>query len=434
VSSQRSSPAPRKAPEKLAPGHRLPHEQVAENQRERLIAAMTDLAHERGYCETTVTDVLQRASVSRASFYQLFDNREHCALAAFDTHVARLQAEVISAYRNPDLDGPQKLRAALDHVFQVIISWPAAARLWSSEISTVGTAGLERREHAARSAANALAGALANIGAAPPSPVTVRAMTGATLYVIYTRVRDGRELELPSLTSSLLSWMVGYRTVAPSIPLHRDAASSITVSTAPAADACTEEQAAVRHRIITSVADLAATRGYQATSYRDIATAAQISLTTFYNNFANKQGAFLAAFDAVSDRVAGLVSRSFTGAPDPARGLRDAVITLYEEANSNQAAVRLACLQLPLTGRAGLRRLDSILHTAQRSLSTRLTPDSEHDLALELAIGAIAELLLSSAVTGRPDELPSLALELSYAVLSLLVDQAVAMEVATERA
>jgi AcrR family transcriptional regulator len=414
----------------------LPHEQVAESQRERLIAAMTDLAHERGYCETTVTDVLQRASVSRASFYQLFDNREHCALVAFDTHVARLQAEVISAYRNPDLDSDQRLRAALDHLFQVIISWPAAARLWSSEISTVSPAGLERRERIASTTAAALARVLADGSDVAPTLTAARMMVGAAIHLIYTRVRDGLELELPATATAFIDWMRRCQSAALSSPSRPRVALPSAGVTARIARTSAEEgsrqQAAIRLRIIAAVGELADKRGYQAMTYRDIAAGAQISLTTFYNNFANKQEAFLAAFGGASDRLIGAVTRAFNAAPDPARGLRDAVTALLDEASSDQAAMRLACLQLPLTGRAGLQRLDEVLQAAQQALAGRPSQDYARGAACELAVGAMSELLISSTITGRLDELPRQAPELSYVVLCVLVGPDVALEVTTE--
>ncbi len=425
-------------PEKLAPGHRLPHDQVAESQRERLIAAITDLAHERGYCDTTVSDVLRRAAVSRASFYQLFSNREHCALAAFDVHVARLQAEAISAYRSRDLDSQQSLRAALDRVLHAVISWPAAARLWSSEISTVGGAGLTRRERVANTAANALAGALAEISGAAPRPTVARAMVGAINRLIYTRVRDGHELELPGMVDELLAWMLSYRSTG-FAEREWSGRRGSTATGNPLPSTLTSDRddkaATIRERIVTAVADLASKQGYQAMTYRDIATAAQISLTTFYNNFANKQEAFLAAFDVTSDRLTDVVVQVFQTTSEPARALSDSVTALVNEFNVDQTKLRLAFIELPSTGRPGLQRLDRVLQAAQDGLRESFGPRVERcDAAHEIAVGAISEILVSHTVTGRLAELPRMAPELSYIALTPLVGTDAALEVRTEPA
>jgi len=60
----------------------LPVELVRAIQRERLIAAMLDAAATRGYRETNVQDVIERAGVSRPTFYEHFTNKDDCFLAA----------------------------------------------------------------------------------------------------------------------------------------------------------------------------------------------------------------------------------------------------------------------------------------------------------------------------------------------------------------
>src|SRR3954453_24037732 len=68
----------------------LPSELVRAVQRERLLAAMLRAAAELGYRELSVQDVLDRAGVSRPTFYEHFENKEDCFLAAFDVASARL--------------------------------------------------------------------------------------------------------------------------------------------------------------------------------------------------------------------------------------------------------------------------------------------------------------------------------------------------------
>jgi AcrR family transcriptional regulator len=57
-------------------------------------------------------------------------------------------------------------------------------------------------------------------------------------------------------------------------------------------------QASQRQRILEAVLDVVGDRGYTATTVADITTAAGISRTTFYEQFASKQEAFLTAYDA----------------------------------------------------------------------------------------------------------------------------------------
>ena len=46
---------------------------------------MLRAAAELGYREANVQDVIERAGVSRPTFYEHFANKEDCFLAAFDT-------------------------------------------------------------------------------------------------------------------------------------------------------------------------------------------------------------------------------------------------------------------------------------------------------------------------------------------------------------
>ena len=52
---------------------------------------------EIGYSELSVQDVLDRAGVSRPTFYEQFENKEDCFLAAFDAAAARLRERIEAA-------------------------------------------------------------------------------------------------------------------------------------------------------------------------------------------------------------------------------------------------------------------------------------------------------------------------------------------------
>src|SRR6187402_117268 len=69
----------------------LPSDLVRAVQRERLLAAMLRATAQLGYREVSVQDVLDRAGVSRPTFYEHFENKEDCFLAAFETTADRLR-------------------------------------------------------------------------------------------------------------------------------------------------------------------------------------------------------------------------------------------------------------------------------------------------------------------------------------------------------
>jgi AcrR family transcriptional regulator len=97
--------------------HGLSREQIADSQRERLLAAIVEEAAGRGYRATTITEMVKRASVSTRDFYELFDGKEDCFLAAFDVVRDHVEDLITTAAAAED-DWPRQviagLRAALD--------------------------------------------------------------------------------------------------------------------------------------------------------------------------------------------------------------------------------------------------------------------------------------------------------------------------------
>src|SRR6267378_3396284 len=61
---------------------RLPPRTVRESQRERLLPAVTAAVSELGYPAVTIGDIVKRARVSKAAFYDHFADKEDCFLAA----------------------------------------------------------------------------------------------------------------------------------------------------------------------------------------------------------------------------------------------------------------------------------------------------------------------------------------------------------------
>ncbi|GAA2446162.1 hypothetical protein GCM10010191_73880 [Actinomadura vinacea] len=76
---------PDSTPRRLPRGrHALAREEVRRIHRTRLCTAMAEVMAEKGYVGTSVADVLQRAVVSRQSFYDLFGSKLDCFMAAFE--------------------------------------------------------------------------------------------------------------------------------------------------------------------------------------------------------------------------------------------------------------------------------------------------------------------------------------------------------------
>ncbi len=117
--------------------HGYSREQVSHHQRERLIAGLAAAVAAKGYAAVTLADITREAKVSRRVFYENFESKEECFLAAFEVVVAHLRelvAEVIAAAP----DWPQQAIAATRAVLAFFAAEPDLARLLLVESRAAG--------------------------------------------------------------------------------------------------------------------------------------------------------------------------------------------------------------------------------------------------------------------------------------------------------
>jgi AcrR family transcriptional regulator len=153
--------------------HAAPREVVAESQRERLLVAMADATAAKGYANVAVADVIERAGVSRRSFYEQFSNKEECFLAAYDAGVDGMLEEISEAEAAVAASAGGLLagaRAGTEVYLQLLADNPAFARTFLIEVLGAGPAALARRDAVHERFARRMAEAHAAMAAAVPSP------------------------------------------------------------------------------------------------------------------------------------------------------------------------------------------------------------------------------------------------------------------------
>jgi len=142
VDSTRARPLPRGP-------HRLTREEVERSQRDRLLMAAADAVAERGYVATSVEDILRRAGVSRTTFYQLFDSKSDCFLAACSMAaevVATVMANELAHLEGNHAATPaERLDRLLTAYLQTLVDHPALARVFLVEVYAAGTAAIQQR-------------------------------------------------------------------------------------------------------------------------------------------------------------------------------------------------------------------------------------------------------------------------------------------------
>lgn len=192
--------------------HGLPREIVTRSQRERLLAAVVQVTAEKGYDGTTVADILGEAGVGRESFYELFEDRRDCVLAAHALLVDDLEEKVRSAYEGPG-EWVDRFRTGLAAALDWFASDPAAARFTLIEVGAVGPVFRIRFEDAfTRFVAVVDEGMPADVPR--PEPLSGASLAvGATLARVYREVAIDRTADLngllPGLTYELLVPFLG---------------------------------------------------------------------------------------------------------------------------------------------------------------------------------------------------------------------------------
>jgi AcrR family transcriptional regulator len=177
--------------------HGLSREFVAQNQRERLLAALAECLSERGYDQTTVSLIGKRAGVSKSDFYKQFESKDACFLAAYDDAVARIRTPALAACREAD-GWAEGVLAALASLLDLLASQPELARLVLLEGLRVGRGVYDRYQDALQGFVPLLRdGAPAPAGGSPPLLTTDEALVGGIASLLSRRILAGETEQLP---------------------------------------------------------------------------------------------------------------------------------------------------------------------------------------------------------------------------------------------
>jgi len=192
-------------PHQLPSGrHGLPRSFVESNQRQRILRAVVEVASGTGYGGFTVRDVIERAGVSRRTFYEHFENKEQAFLAAYELVVSRLAVEV-SASATRGGSWSQRIGFGLATFLDRLASDPALAHLCVVDILAAGPPALAVRAGAMEAFRSFLQPGLAEAPDGLPIPaLAAETAIGGAYEVVYSLVLEGRTAELPVLLPDLL--------------------------------------------------------------------------------------------------------------------------------------------------------------------------------------------------------------------------------------
>jgi AcrR family transcriptional regulator len=212
-------------PHQLPSGrHGLPRSFIESNQRQRILRAVVEVASGTGYGDLTVRDVIERAGVSRRTFYEYFENKEQAFLAAYDLVVSRLAVEVEASYTRGG-SWSQKVGFGLATFLDRLAGDPALAHLCVVDILAAGPSALAVRAGAMEAFRNFLQPEPSEAPDGLPIPaLAAETAIGGAYEVVYSLVLQGRAAELPVLLPELLQIVL-----LPFVGAHAAAAEAAAV-------------------------------------------------------------------------------------------------------------------------------------------------------------------------------------------------------------
>jgi AcrR family transcriptional regulator len=180
---------------------------VTESQRNRIHQAMVEVVSERGYPETRVVDVIGVAGVSRKTFYELFDSKEDCFLAAYDVLLENLIEEAGNAFESrPGAPWAERIGAALGMLLEHLSRHPDEARFAIVEVLAAGPKALARRDAALRQFTGFLESGRSETTVELPG-ITSLAIAGGINELLYSEILHGAVSRLPSRLPDLMFWV-----------------------------------------------------------------------------------------------------------------------------------------------------------------------------------------------------------------------------------
>jgi AcrR family transcriptional regulator len=427
---------------------------VADDQRQRLIDAMVQLAGENGYAATTVADIIKQAEVSRKTFYAHFEDRKDLLLAAFDAISIPALEEIQAASRRTG--GPtRQFEALIRRLCRVARESPGTIALSTTEIAAIVPSGLERRERLMSAYGELIDQCLRVDGRGPVlPPMLARALAGSAYRTIDAQLRAGRAGELAALSSQLARWTRSYHPVPAAFALGERSPSplpcigsegliggrapgTLTLSPngykpSPSARSAGFVHHSNRERILDAVAQLTATHGYPTLSAQSIAEHADISERAFLAHFKNKDDAFAAAVEIGHMKGQAIIERARSSEPAWRTGVRHAVRALLEFLASEPDFTRLAFIDAPLAGPAMARRTHE-----HASAYARLLLDGAPQrrrppvIAPEATVHGLFELVFHHAAQHKVAELSNVTREAIYLALAPFVGVTEAAETAS---
>jgi AcrR family transcriptional regulator len=189
-------------------------EDVASWQRHRMLTAMVAAVAEKGYTNMAVADVVQRARVSRATFYEQFEDKTDCFVAAFHWCVDQF-VELLRERNPPGPPARQRLHILLATYLGEMAEFPEGARVCLVEMYAVGPQAALHRRQIQLDFVELLQELHADLAAAgeavrPLDVFDFEALVGAISSLATNKIAAGEAADLPKLLAPLETFVLNH--------------------------------------------------------------------------------------------------------------------------------------------------------------------------------------------------------------------------------
>jgi AcrR family transcriptional regulator len=188
--------------------HGLSPEFVAQNQRQRLIAGLTEALYQVGYQKTTVSLIGERASVSKSDFYKHFQSKDECFFAAYEEAVEKIRKVVVSACSvHEEAEWSPRVRDGIAALLGFLAADPALASISLVEGLRAGRGVYDRYQAAVESFVPYLRQGAPRAPDGDPVPAAMdEAVVGGIASLLGRRVLAGEAEQIDKLTPDVLEF------------------------------------------------------------------------------------------------------------------------------------------------------------------------------------------------------------------------------------
>jgi AcrR family transcriptional regulator len=444
-------------------------ERAAGSERERILAALVEIAAERGYAETTIETILESACLDRPAFDRHFRSKYDCFLTAWQEMNETCMQAMLAAYNSHER-WSDKLRAVACEVVESLRGNPTRAT-FSVEVLAAGDAARARRDMTMRVIASLIDAGRNEMEDPESVPhTTAEALAGSAYGQVYSRIVQGRGDELPALVPQLMSAAVmpylGLeaamaelgRGFDPPARYRRDVAKRTST---PKSDGATSAEGYPpelsrlppgrhglprefvvhnqRERLVAGLAEAIAENGYSGTTIAHITRHAAVSRRTFYEHFSSKDECFVAAYDTVMAELIERVSEGFEQAGDWPHAMRAGIAAMLAFLATEPHLARLCMVEALVAGPVVVERYDAAIKSfvpyfqsgregRSPEVLARLSPTTE-----EALVGGMVSLISRRIIAGRAEELEELLPDLVEFTLTPYLGSEEAAEIAAEK-